>query len=297
MDKIAWSKVDLNDVLMKTYIVPVDFSATSVHAAEYAALLSRQTDVKLILLLHSYYVSLYQSVLPTPDMVIITEEETEAEAEERLGQLKHLRSKLLKTVREGVEIETKVSRQPLTRSVLESLADDNIHIVIIGSNGSTDECESHVGLNAINISKLSPAPVIVVPPACCYEPVKRVVMACDFQKITDRFPLEGLQRLLQRHDAELLVVNIDRQAKHKNADPEQLAQESVLHTMLKDYHPKYYYNESDDVINGILGFAKKHGAQMVIALPHKYSFFQSLLHDSVSKGLTVRSAVPVLLLK
>lgn len=282
---------------MKIYVVPVDFSATSVHAAEYAALLSRQTDVKRIVLLNSYYISVYQSVLPTPDMVIITEEEIAAETAERLNQLKHLRSKLLKTAREDVEVETRVSREPLTRSVLEALSDDNMHVVIIGSNGSSDECESHVGLNAINISKISPAPVIVVPPGCCYEPVKRVVMACDFQKITESFPLEGLQRLLEKHDAELLVVNIDRQARHKNADPEQLAQETVLHKMLKEYHPQYFYSESDDVINGILEFAKAHEAQMVIALPHKYSFFQSLLHDSVSKGLTVKSAVPVLLLK
>ncbi len=30
---------------MKTYIVPIDFSETSLHAAEFAALLSAQTDV------------------------------------------------------------------------------------------------------------------------------------------------------------------------------------------------------------------------------------------------------------
>src|SRR3569833_840089 len=187
---------------MKTYIVPVDFSATSAHAAEYAALLSKQTDVKKIVLLNSYYISVYQSILPTPDMVIISGEEIETEADERLGQLKHMRSKLLKTVREGVEIQTKVSREPLIRAVLEALSDDNTHLVIVGSNGASGECESHVGLNAINIAKLSPAPVIVVPPACCYEPVKRVVMACDFQKITENIPLVGLQRLLLRHDSE-----------------------------------------------------------------------------------------------
>jgi hypothetical protein len=127
--------------------------------------------------------------------------------------------------------------------------------------------------------------------------VKRVVMACDFQKITESFPLESLRNLLERHTVELLVVNIDKQAKHKDADPQQLAEESVLHEMLKEYHPKYFFNESDDVINGILDFAKKHKAEMVIALPHKYSFFQSLLHNSVSSGLTVHSAIPVLLLK
>jgi nucleotide-binding universal stress UspA family protein len=282
---------------MKTYIVPVDFSATSIHAAEYAALLSKQTDVKKIILLHSYYVSLYQSVLPTPDMVILSEDAIEDESEEKLKQLKYLRIKLLREVREGVDIEVKLSRSALTRSIIETLSDENGDLVMLGSNGMDAESNSHVGINAINISKLSPKPVVVVPPACHCEMVRRVVMACDFQKITETFPLEPLQRLLTRHDVELLVVNIDKQAKHKNADPQQLAEESVLHKMLKEYHPKYFYNESDDVISGILDFANKHHAQLVIALPHKYSFFQSLLHESVSKQLTVKSALPVLLLK
>ena len=282
---------------MKTYIVPVDFSTTSMHAAEYAAMLSKQTDVTKIVLLHSYYVSVYQSVLPTPDMVMLTDDIIEDETEERLKQLKHLRTKLLKEVRDGVEIKIKLSRETLTRSIIETLAEENADVVILGSNGKGSDNSSHVGVNAINISKLSPAPVIVIPPVCCYEPVKRVVMACDFQKITESFPLESLRKLLERHDVELLVVNIDRQAKHKNADPQQLAEESVLHKMLKEYHPKYFFNESDDVINGTLDFAKKHKAEMVIALPHKYSFFQSLLHNSVSSELTVHSAIPVLLLK
>lgn len=282
---------------MKTYIVPVDFSATSLHAAEYAAMLSKQTDVTRIVLLHSYYVSVYQSVLPTPDMVMLTDDTIDDETEDRLTQLKHLRSKLLNEVRHSVEIKIKLSRDTLTRSIIETLAEENADVVILGSNGNSSECSSHVGVNAINISKLSPAPVIVIPPVCCYEPVKRVVMACDFQKITESFPLESLKNLLERHDVELFVVDIDRQAKHKNADPQQLAEESVLDKMLKEYHPKYFFNESDDVINGILDFARKHKAEMVIALPHKYSFFQSLLHSSVSSGLTVHSAIPVLLLK
>jgi nucleotide-binding universal stress UspA family protein len=282
---------------MKTYIVPIDFSATSINAAEYAALLSKRTDVSHIILLHSYYVSVYQSVLPTPDMVMISGDVIEDEVKEKLGELEHVRHKLLKLVRDGVEIDFKLSRSPLIRSIIDMTSDENASLIILGSNGMDSTSNSHVGANAINISKISPEPVVVVPPGCCYEPVKRVVMACDFLKITEAFPLEPLQRLLTRHDVELMVVNIDKQARHRNADLRQLAEESVLHKMLKEYHPKYYYNESGDVINGILDFAKNHHAQMVIALPHKYSFFQSLLHNSVSSKLTVHSAVPVLLLK
>ncbi|MBS1525128.1 MAG: universal stress protein [Bacteroidetes bacterium] len=282
---------------MKTYIVPIDFSATSVNAAEYAALLSKQTDVARIILLHSYYVSVYQSVLPTPDMVVISEEEIADETENKLKELEHLRNHLIKTVRKAVEIDVKISRLPLMRSLIETIDDENAALIILGSNGMDSDSNSHVGVNAINISKLSPVPVVVVPPRCCYEAVKRVVMACDFLKVTETFPLEPLQRLLTRHGVELFVVNIDKQAKDRNADLQQMAEESALHKMLKEYHPKYYYNESGDIITGILDFAKNHHAQVVIALPHKYSFFQSLLHNSVSAGLTIHSAVPVLLLK
>ncbi|HVV55600.1 MAG TPA: universal stress protein [Mucilaginibacter sp.] len=282
---------------MKTYIVPVDFSATSVHAAEYAAVLSKQTDVARIILLHSYYVSPYQSVLPTPDMVMLTDDMIEEETEQKMHELELLKKKLERTARKDVRIDTILSRSPLTRSVIETIADENADLVILGSNGTSDENISHVGINAINISKLSPKPVVIVPPACHCEPVKRVVMACDFRKIKETFPLIPLQKMLSRHDVDLLVVNIDHEAKHKNADPEQMAQETVLHGMLKAYHPKYYFSESDDVIDGILDFANTHNANLVIALPHKYSFFQSLLHSSVSQKLTVESAVPVLLLK
>jgi nucleotide-binding universal stress UspA family protein len=282
---------------MKTYIVPIDFSETSVHAAEFTALLSNQTDVADIFLLHSYHVSVYESVLPTPDMIIPTDEEIEEQLRERTRKLEHIRTHMHKDVRHGVTIHIRISRSPLVRAIIESVGKEHGDLVILGSNGSNSANISHIGSNVINISKLSPVPVIVVPPACCYELIKRVVMACDFNKVKDTVPLEPLKRLLQRHDVELQVVNIDKEARHKNADQQQLAEESALHGMLKEYHPHYYFNAERDIINGILSFAKGHHAQLVIALPHKYSFFQSLLHNSVSQQLTVHSAVPVLLLK
>jgi hypothetical protein len=202
-----------------------------------------------------------------------------------------------KQIRHGVTIHIRISRSPLVRSIIETINKESGDIVILGNNGSSISNISHIGSNVIYISKLSPVPVIVVPPACHYEPIKKVVMACDFNKVKDTVPLEPLKNLLKRHDVELQVVNIDKEARHKNANPEQLAEETVLHGMLKEYHPHYYYNKETDIINGILDFAKGHHAQLVIALPHKYSFFQSLLHNSVSHELTVHSAMPVLLLK
>ena len=154
---------------MKTYIVPIDFSETSIHAAEFSALLSNQTDVSDIYLLHSYHVSVYESVLPTPDMIIPTEEEVDEQVRERKNRLEQLRVILHKQVRDGVTIHIRISRSQLVRSIIETVEKVNGDLVILGSNGRSTICDSHIGSNVVNISKLSPAPVIVVPPACHYE--------------------------------------------------------------------------------------------------------------------------------
>ncbi|MDB5116185.1 MAG: Nucleotide-binding universal stress protein UspA family [Mucilaginibacter sp.] len=282
---------------MKTYLVPIDFSHASIHAAEFAAELSKQTNVETILLLNAYYVSPYETMLPNPDMVLLREEEIESNAADRIKKLDHLKNKLSKLVRPGVEIITHLNRSHLLRAVIENSLNRNVDLVILGSKGNSSKDDSQIGSHVIKISKASPVPVIVVPPAYDFENVKRVVVACDFNKVKETVPLEALKRLLDKKKFELLIVNIDNETKHLAGDAERMAEETSLHAMLKQYHPKYYYLNNTDIINGILQFATDHDAQLVIALPHKYSFFQSLLHDSVSQKLAESAAVPVLLLK
>jgi len=281
---------------MKTYLVPVDFSETSVHAAEFAASLSAQTGVNHIILLNSYYVSVYESILPTPDLILPTPEEIEERTAERKAKLESLKTKLLADGALDLIIDTMVSRLPLLRAVLETIETEQTDLVMLGSNGNKSTEDSHVGANVVSIAKNSPVPVIVVPPACCYKPVKRIVMACDFKKVNEAVPLESLKRILDRYKVDLLVVNVDPDDK-KCDDPKVKAEEVTLHQMLNQYHPQYHYVCNKDVINGITRFAADHDAQLVIALPHRYSFLQSLIHSSVSEKLTVHSSVPVLLLK
>src|SRR5665213_762020 len=187
---------------MKTYIVPIDFSDTSAHAAEFAALLSHQTQVEHIFLLHSYHVSVYESVLPTPDMLIPNEQEIHEQAVEKTRKLGLIRDKIHKVVKKGVVIHVLISRSPLIRAIIETIQKENADLVILGSNGTNSNNTSHVGSNVVNISHLSPVPVIVVPPRCCYEPIKRVVMACDFSQVKDAIPLQSLKNLLSRYNAD-----------------------------------------------------------------------------------------------
>lgn len=282
---------------MKTYLVPIDFSDAAKNAANFAAELSKQTDVQDIILMNAYYISVYETMFPDPNMMMLRDQEIEENAAERIAQLEKLKRKLQKQVRPGVKLHIRLNRTHLLRAVVDTVAIDNVDLVILGSKGNSSSSENSIGSHVIKISKASPAPIIIVPPAYSYNLIDHAVIACDFNKVTENIPLGTLHKLLGKQAIQLLVVNIDTDNKHADEDPERLAEETALHTMLKGFHPRYYYVNKPDVINSILDFAEKHNAQMVIALPHKYSFFQSIIHNSVSQQLASSSSVPVLLLK
>jgi len=282
---------------MKTYLVPIDFSDAANNAAHFAAELSKQTNVQDIILMNVYYISVYETILPDPNIMMLRDQEIEENATERIAQLEKLKRKLQKQVRPGVKLHVRLNRTHLLRAVVDTVAIDNVDLVILGSKGNSSSKETNIGSHVIKISKACPAPVIIVPPAYRYNLIDHAVIACDFNKVTENIPLGALHKLLGKQDIKLLVVNIDTDNKHANEDPERLAEETALHAMLKGFHARYYYVNKPDVINSILGFAEKHNAQMVIALPHKYSFFQSIMHNSVSQQLASSSSVPVLLLK
>jgi nucleotide-binding universal stress UspA family protein len=282
---------------MKTYLVPVDFSQASVHAADFAAALSHQTDVDHIILLNAYYVSVYETILPNPDMVLIKKEQIEQNAAERIKQLESLKRKMHKKVRPGVEVSIHLNRSHLLRAVIENAIDKKVDLVVLGSRGNSSNDDALLGSHVIKISKASPVPVIVVPPAYNFETIKRVVVACDFNRVNENVPLDALKKILTHKKLELLVVNVDNKIRNTEEDAERMAEQTTLYAMLKEFNPRYYYVNQTNIIDGILQFAADKDAQLVIALPHKYSFLQSLLHNSVSQQLAESSATPVLMLK
>jgi nucleotide-binding universal stress UspA family protein len=282
---------------MKTYLIPIDFSEAAFNAADFAASLSHQTDVQDIILMNAYYISAYETMLPDTNMMMIRDQEIEENAAERISGLEKLKRKLQKQVRAGVKIHIRLNRTHLVRAVVDTIYIDNVDLVIVGSKGNSSSTDTSIGSHVIKMSKASPAPLVIVPPAYRYQLIDRAVIACDFNKVTESIPLGTLHKLLGKQDIQLLVVNIDTANKHASDDPERVAEETALHTMLKGFHPRYYYVNKPDIINSILDFAEQHKAQIVIALPHEYSFLRSIVHNSVSQQLASSSSVPVLLLK
>lgn len=222
---------------MKTYLVPIDFSDAAKNAAHFAAQLSHQTNTTDIILMNAFYISPYESLLPNPDMVMLREQEVEADATKRIKKLEKLKKKLQKEVREGVNIRIRLNRSHLLRAVVDTVIEENVDVVFLGSKGNSSAGVPGIGSHVINVSKASPAPVIVVPPDYRYHKIDKAVIACDFKQVTESMPMYILHKLLGSQQINLLVLNIDNEGKHTMGDAAQKAEETALHDMLKNIIP------------------------------------------------------------
>ena len=282
--------------VMRTYLIPTDFSASSVASAHFAAALSRQTGVTRLILLHAYHITTFENVMPTAEFVQLMPDDIDENCRLKLAELNDIKAELQQVVNAGVEIEIVLSRLPLLRAILAVEEDTYVDLLILCADDDENQ-NSQVGRNIIQISRKSEVPVLVVPQKATAATLRKIVLACDFKNIKEAIPQEKLKKVWTLLNARLLVVNVDQRKMHENKDPKMIAEESVLAEMLQDYNPEYHFIKHPDTIQGIVDFAEEHDAQIIISLPKRYSFFQSFMRDSISSRLTIKSKIPVLLLK
>jgi hypothetical protein len=277
---------------MKTLLIPVDFSESAENIIKYAAGFSCDTHVERIILLRSYYVSMYAQLLPSADFVQLNADDINAERQKVETNLKHLSHELYRKCMPTIKIDTALSDLPLVRAIHNVIADEKPSLVLIGSDQLPYENDTYIGEQIITIAKTSPVPVLIVPGHVQYEKIETALVPCDFAAISRLSALQNFRDPKKWLHPHLMVLNVG--PKHKEGD-ERLAKGLV--SLLEGYEYDVYYSEDKDIVHGIFSFAREHNPQVIVALPGKYSFFYNLTHRSITKALALNAKRPVLILK
>jgi nucleotide-binding universal stress UspA family protein len=279
---------------MKTILIPIGFSDTSANALQYVADFSKDVEVDRIILLRSVYVSVYAQVLPSLDFVQLSADDIGEERSQTEERLKDISRKLVTKCDPCLKIETITSGEPLLSSIREVIENEKPNMLIIGSENDEGLDGSYVSGQVITIAKTSPIPVMIIPANVRYKKIEKAVVPCDFAAISRLDMLKKIPGAKKWLHPQLMVLNISNQQKQHNPNEERA---NALKELLEDYEYKVYHAETRNTIEGILNFAKKHDAQLIIALPGKYSFFYSFTHKNITEALALNAYHPVLILK
>lgn len=282
---------------MKTLLLPVDFTAASQNAINFAAIWSKKYQYERIILLRSFYTSMYENVIMAGEFANVDEHYLNQRREAEKEQLSVIGGQLSQMTGGKIKVISAVSELPLIRSILEIIRREEPVMILLESDKTHQPGETLIAANVIGIARVSPVRVLIVPEGYFYQPIHNVIVPFHFDTLHALDKINRLRASAQWHDVKLLALNVGAKKRNLNPDENFKEGESSLHNYLKNFHHEIFYEADKDVISGILNFKMIKEAQLLIALPGVHSFLYSLTHKSVSEALYKKCTLPVMILK
>jgi nucleotide-binding universal stress UspA family protein len=268
-------------LVMKTIIVPTDFSPAAINAMNYAADMAIAIKAS-VLLFHVYSVPVSMTDVP---VMLVSVEELEKSARSQIDELKQ---KLEHVVSGQVPI-TSETRLGDTIDELEALCERvQPFAVVMGARGTTG-LDALFGSTTLAAVRRLKWPVVSVPTGKEYGTgIQKIGLACDFKEV-ESTPAGTIKDVTENFKARLHVLNVDQN--HKNESPKQ---SELLQSMLESTNPYYEFIDHESVEEGISEFAEKNNLDLLIVIPKKHNLWERLFGKSATKQLVFHSHIPVM---
>lgn len=275
---------------MKNILVPTDFSATSLNAAHYALQLAEQLSTPKVILFNAYQAPLM--IDPTamvPAMQMMDEGQLKADSKTALDKFKLI---LQAFCPKNCVLDTYCEYALLNNGLDEICNTTGSGLIIMGITGGGLLEEKLIGSNTIHVALNSKIPVLIIPSKANFTKVEEIALACDFRSVVETTPVQPIKDLVKSTQANLFVLNIEQNAKIFDADIP--FQSKMIDLLLHECHPQFHIIDNPDFMEGINNFVLDKQIDILITIPKKHGFFQTLFKESHTKKLAFHSHVPVM---
>ncbi|HVZ55562.1 MAG TPA: universal stress protein [Chitinophagaceae bacterium] len=257
---------------MKTVIVPIDFSETSLNAARYAAqMLKEQPDTRIILY-HMF--------------------EDKEEADNAGEYLESLKQELEAKGDRHIEVVKEMGEDLI--DCLERLAyQKTATLIVMGITGKSPLQQILIGSNTLKITDKNICPVMIVPPDATFREIRNIVLTSDFKNVEASTPTRFIKTVLEYFKPQLHIVNVN--SEHYVALTEEVQQERTrMQDMFAEFSPEFYFIGMNDFHEAIEQFVTDKNIDLIITIPRYRTGIGQFFRTSHTKRLVYHSSVPVL---
>ena len=267
---------------MKHIIVPTDFSKGAWNALLYATKLAEAMEIQEITVLNSYHA-------PHAGAATLVSIDRIMQQDSQDG-LKLVMDKIKESgLSPKFNFHGKSIHASLVDAVNSEVTDYSENMVVMGSMGETGTIEKIFGSNASEVASKVNCPVVVVPPNSDFASKKNVVLASDFDQISDQ-NLKVLQKIKNTHPtAKLQIVHVAKENEAFSGVDMGISQDDLPHEVLEI--------PGTEVSSALDAYATKTQADLLIMIKHDSGFLGNLFHRSVTKKLALLAHVPLMVLK
>ncbi|MEO5563261.1 MAG: universal stress protein [Chitinophagaceae bacterium] len=257
---------------MKDVIIPVDFSATSLNAARYAAdMLSGKGDTHVIL----YNMFKEEDEAPTAKQYL---ESLKAELEQKSVHSVECISEL------GEDLIDSLGRLAHQKTA---------ELIIMGITEKEEWKQLLFGSNTLKMAEQNICPVMIIPADAKFNGIKNIALASDFKDVDVTTPVLAIKTVLEIFTAQLHIVNVDSEH-YVTLTEEYLTERSKMQKMFAEFKPEFYFIGMSDFYDAIEQFSRDRHIDLVVIIPKNHSFINNLFSSSHTKKLAFNTTVPLL---
>lgn len=279
--------------MKKKILLPTDFSENSINAIHYALEMYKHDTCQFYVLnaisIPNYNVDSLNMLQYDKNSYSKKKEETENRLVTTLESIIKKKNHVANHV-----FETITSFDDPLRSIINSIEDYDIDLVIMGTKGEKDTQNIVYGSLAIQVMEKSRnCPVLVVPQNAKFSDLNEIVFPTSYKTHFKRRELKYLNEIAQRSSASIRILHIEKeeqltedQKRHKNMLNECF--EEIIHT--------FHTMKNIDKDLAIDHFVNEKGSDLIAFINKKHTFFENMFRRPLVKNITYQTKVPVLVM-
>ena len=284
---------------MKTFLIPTDFSTPSKNASKYAIHFAKRMNAKIILCnamnIPAHAALPHEFAWPLEGHYSVYKQTQE--------ELTALERELIKEFSEkdaDTSMVPEISRccdsGSVTEVVGKTVEQDKAELVIIGLSGADSISKFVLGSNSRKLIDSIKVPILLVPPAFSYSPIKKIAFATDLS-ISDIDVIQSLVSLARYFNAEILISHVSPDGTEKDCKEQEVG-EFLNEVTCKVNYPKIYYRDlrNKKVVGG-LGWLTENGMIDMLVMVHRRNHFHDkLISGSYTQKLAKHITIPLLVM-
>lgn len=277
---------------MRKILIPTDFSDNSMNAAKYAAELFKHGPSE-IYLLYAYADEVYdaKTKFVNQDFEELKQQTLE-KAEENLEIMRknlfsispNPKHKFIKIAEFGMLVD----------SVNDWVEKENIDIVVMGTQGESDDKEITFGSNTLQVIKYVKCPVLAVPAVFGDVHPKNLLFPTDFLVPYKRRELKLLGTMAKCFASKIDFLYISQ---FPSLSLRQQDNKAFLEASLSENQVSFNQQSDKDITKAINTFVIENPIDMLVMVNTRHSYLENILYQSTIEKIGLHIDIPFLVLQ
>ncbi len=191
--------------------------------------------------------------------------------------------------------ETISKSDTLEETIHQVLAEKDIDLICMGTQGATGAKQVFMGSNTVKVLKnISDCPILAVPDDYDFKSLKSLAFPTDFSKKYEKHQLLLLTELASLWKTDIQVVHV---AVEFALSDQQLINQKLLKKRLNDLAVTFYNIDFEaNVAHTLEKFMADTQVEMMALIRYRHSFWEKIIGEPVVKKMTFHTKVPLLVL-